>query len=190
MLLKSSKKYAWDRCQGNAPGTNTTASHITRIAHGWAYPVSQIFSMVRGSKTAQLLRGVTMYLAVNNESDPSVVFGSVRDALWRLAQATCTTYRHVKTLSCPNATDGWGLGYDQYPAAFKPTAVRINLPQQWPYIHLAPTREHWPFVEPTRLTNQEVRKSLNPPPRILPDSSQLDASRPASSTELTRSPFR
>lgn len=162
MLLKSSKKYAWDRCQGNAPGTNTTASHITRIAHGWAYPVSQIFSMVRGSKTAQLLRGVTMYLAVNNESDPSVVFGSVRDALWRLAQATCTTYRHVKTLSCPNATNGWGLGYDQYPAAFKPTAVRINLPPQWHSIHLAPTREHWPFLEPTRSTNQEVRKSLNP----------------------------
>lgn len=74
-----------------------------------------------------------MYLAVKYESDPSVVFGSVRDALWRLAQATCTTYRHVKTLSCPNATNGWGLGYDQYPAAFKPTEIyhHNGIPFTW-----------------------------------------------------------
>lgn len=101
----------------------TVTSH-----NSWAYPVSHVCSMtyrIRGSKTDQHRRGVTMYFEVMDESDPSVAFCVVRDAL-RWAQVARPTGEDA-FLSYRNE---WGLGYDQYNAAFKLTALRMDLPPE------------------------------------------------------------
>jgi len=99
----------------------------TAVSHeSWDYDISQVRNMtyrIRGSKTDQHRRGVTMFFETMDEADPNVAFCVVRDA-FRWAKEAQPTGEDA-FLSYRNT---WGLGYDQYNAAFKLTAVRMDFP--------------------------------------------------------------
>lgn len=105
-----------------------TSGVITTVTspESWDYDVSQVRNMtfrIRGSKTDQHRRGVTMFFEVMDENDPTVAFCVVRDA-FRWAKDARPTGDDA-FLSYRNS---WGLGYDHYNAAFKLTAIRMDLP--------------------------------------------------------------
>lgn len=99
----------------------------TAVSHeSWDYDVSQVRNMtyrIRGSKTDQHRRGVTMFFETMDEADPNVAFCVVRDAFRWAKEARPT--KEDAFLSYRNT---WGLGYEQYNAAFKLTAVRMDFP--------------------------------------------------------------
>ena len=112
-------------------GFDLDASGIITTAvspDSWAYDVSQVRNMtyrIRGSKTDQRRRGVTMFFEIMDEDNPDVAFCVVRDA-FRWAQVARPTGQDA-FLSYRNT---WVLGYDQYNAAFKLTAIRMDLPPE------------------------------------------------------------
>jgi hypothetical protein len=88
----------------------------------WNYDIALLRSMtyrIRGSKTDQQRRGVTMFFEVMDETDPDVAFCVVKDA-FRWAREAQPTGEDA-FLSYRNS---WGLGYDQYNAAFASTLIQ------------------------------------------------------------------
>jgi len=94
----------------------------------WGYDVSQVRNMtyrIRGSKTDQRRRGVSMFFEIMDESNPDVAFCVVRDA-FRWAQEA----RPIGEDAFLSYHNSWGLGYDQYNRAFKVTAIHMDLPPE------------------------------------------------------------
>ena len=91
----------------------------------WMQDINKLRSMtftIRGSKTDQLRKGVTMFFEVMDESSPAVAFCVVKDA-FRWAQ-----------LAQPRGSDAflsyhnqWVITYEEYNQAIKVTAERMGL---------------------------------------------------------------
>lgn len=92
--------------------------------HSWSKDISTLRSMtfrIRGSKTDQQRLGVTLYFEVMDEASPDVAFCVVSDA-FRWAQQARPRGRDA-FLSFRNK---WVLTYEEYNAAIKTTASRMD----------------------------------------------------------------
>ncbi len=90
----------------------------------WTQSIDTLRSMtfrIRGSKTDQQRLGVTLYFEVMDETSPHIAFCVVRDA-FRWAQFARPRGRDA-FISFRNQ---WGLEYEEYNAAIKLTATRMD----------------------------------------------------------------